>query len=367
MTDSRPSRPKGVLVGAVAGRGQPGFDRVAWVALLALAFLLGAASGAYIVGRPSGPEASPRPETVIVRAGTLGRTVRTRATAEWPVASRLYAPSSGIVTEAVAAPGLLQAGDVPMRIGERPLVVVPGEVPAYRPLEEGASGRDVAALQRYLGRAGFVVDPVLDAFTAVTAAAVREWQRSLGLPATGVVLLGDVLFVPPAALGVPTRWAGEVAAGAPLAAGTPIIEVLSEEPVLSMELGQAPPSDLVPGLEGEATFPGGARRGVRLASLEAIAGRVVARLAPSSESLCRPAECLELVPVGGSTDIVVDWVIVPETTGPMVPVAALQSDAAGSAFVQLPDGSRHPVSVRVVSGGMAIVSGLEVGESIVLP
>lgn len=332
-----------------------------------VAFVVGAASGSYIAARPARPEASPSPETVTVRAGTLGRTVRMRATAEWSVVGRLFAPTGGTVTEAVETPGLLKPGDVPLRIDERPLVIVPGEIPAYRRLEEGASGRDVAALQRHLAAAGFVVDPVLDAFTAVTAAAVRQWQRSLGLPATGVVLLGDVLFVPPAFLGVPTRWVGEVAAGAPLAAGTPIIEVLSEGPVLSMEVGQTPPSDLVPGVEGEATFPGGARHGVKLASLETIAGRVVARLTPASESLCRPAECLELVPVGGSTDIVVDWVIVPETTGPMVPVAALQSDAAGSAFVQLPDGSRHPVSVRVVSGGMAIVSGLEVGETVVLP
>ncbi len=368
MTSSRPSppSPQSRLAGfAPKVLAQAGL--IAWAAALLVAFVLGVASGSYLLGRPSGTEASPSPETVTVRAGTLGRSVRMRATAEWSVVSRLYAPTSGIVTEAVATPGILRPGDIPMRIDERPLVVVPGEVPAYRRLEEGARGRDVASLQRYLQEAGFSVDDDLERFTSVTAAGVRAWQRSLGLPPTGVVLLGDVLLVPPKALGVPTRWTSDIAPGAPLAAGSPIIEVLSEEPALSIELGQAPSSEIIPGLRGEATFANGVRRAVRLVSIEATPGRVVARLGPESAPLCRATECLELVPVGARTDVTVDWIIVPETSGAMVPVAALQSDAAGGAFVELADGSRRPVDVEVVSGGMAIVSGLEVGEIVVVP
>lgn len=340
---------------------------MAWFVALVAAFGLGAASGSYILGRPTATVASPTPQTIVVRAGTLSRSVRSLATADWSTVRRLYAPASGIVTEAVSSPGFLHAGDTLMRINERPLVVVPGEIPAYRPLEAGLEGRDVAALQRYLGQAGFVVDAALERFTAVTAAAVRAWQRSLGLPPTGVVRLGDVLFVPPEGFEGPTRWVGEVATGATIAAGTPIIEVLSRQPVLSMELGTAAPSQLVPGLRGEALFPNGSHRPVVLAAIESTPGQVMARLAPEPEPLCRGEECLELVPLGGGTGVSVDWIIVPETSGALVPVGALQSDAGGVSFVQLSDGSRRPVAVRVVSGGMAIVTGVEVGETILLP
>lgn len=366
-SSSRPGPRPGHRLAALVTTMRRNRGSMAWFVALVAAFGLGAASGSYILGRPTATVASPTPQTIVVRAGTLSRSVRSLATADWSTVRRLYAPASGIVTEAVSSPGFLHAGDILMRINERPLVVVPGEIPAYRPLEAGLEGRDVAALQRYLGQAGFVVDAALERFTAVTAAAVRAWQRSLGLPPTGVVRLGDVLFVPPEGFEGPTRWVGEVATGATIAAGTPIIEVLSRQPVLSMELGSAAPSQLVPGLRGEALFPNGSHRPVVLAAIESTPGQVLARLAPEPEPLCRGEECLELVPLGGGTGVSVDWIIVPETSGALVPVGALQSDAAGVSFVQLSDGSRRPVAVRVVSGGMAIVTGVEVGETILLP
>jgi peptidoglycan hydrolase-like protein with peptidoglycan-binding domain len=44
-----------------------------------------------------------------------------------------------------------------------------------------------------LGYRGFTVD---DLFTSGTAAAVKEWQSDLGVARTGVVELGDVVFLP---------------------------------------------------------------------------------------------------------------------------------------------------------------------------
>lgn len=346
-------------------RGDAG--SLAWLIVLLVAFALGAASGSYVAGRPAATAPSPTPQTVVVRTATLSRTLPSLATAEWPTLRRLYAPTSGIITEAAASPGVLHAGDVLIRVDERPIVVVPGEIAAYRPLELGARGRDVASLQRYLRGAGFVVDDDLERFTSVTAAAVREWQRSLGLPPTGSVALGDVLFVPPSVLGAPTRWVGEVAVGAPVAAGAPIIELLADQPVLTIDFGSTAPAEFVPGLRGEAAFANGGRRGVVLAAIETTGGRVTGRVGPADGLLCRVDDCLDLVPVEGATGVPVDWIIVPPTSGPVVPVAALQSDAGGGAFVLLPDGSRRPVTVRVVSGGQAVIDGVEAGETILLP
>jgi len=340
---------------------------MAWLVALVVAFALGAASGSYIAGRQTATAPSPTPQTVVVQVATVSRTLRSLATAEWPTVRRLYAPTSGVITEVVASPGVLRAGNVLMRVDERPVVVVPGEVAAYRPLDLGAQGRDVASLQRYLRGAGFVVDDDLERFTAVTAAAVREWQRSLGFRPTGSVALGDVLFVPPSLLGSPIRWLGDVVPGAPVGAGMPIVEVLADQPVLTIDFGSTPSAELAPGLRGEATFPNGGRRDVVLAAIETTGGRVTGRVGPAAEPLCRTDVCLDLVPVEGATGVAVDWIIVPVTSGSVVPVAALQSDAGGRAFVLLPDGSRRPVTVRVVSGGHAVVDGVEVGETILLP
>lgn len=104
-----------------------------------------------------------------------------------------------------------------------------------------------------------------------------------------------------------------------------------------------------------------------LSAIESTNGRVWAKLDAATAPLCRGAECLRLVPAADQTPVDVEWVLVPDTTGPLLPVAALQSDPVGGAFVELPDGSRRPVTVRVASGGSAIVDGVAVGEAIVLP
>lgn len=58
------------------------------------------------------------------------------------------------------------------------------------------AGADVRQLEenlRALGYGGFTTDAT---YTATTAAAVRHWQRDLGLPQTGEVELGRVVFAP---------------------------------------------------------------------------------------------------------------------------------------------------------------------------
>lgn len=346
-------------------RGEAG--SLAWLIALLVAFALGAASGSYVAGRPAATAPSPTPQTVVVRAATLSRTLRSLATAEWPAVGRLYAPTSGIITEAAASPGVLQAGDVLIRVDERPIVVLPGEtarLPAPRAGRPGP-GRGVAPAVPPRGRLRRRRRP--RAVHERHCGGRPRVAAVVGLPPTGIVALGDVLFVPPSVLGAPARWVGEVAVGAPVAAGAPIVEVPADQPVLTIDFGSTAPAEFVPGLRGEAAFANGGRRGVVLAAIETTGGRVTGRVGPADGLLCRVDDCLDLVPVEGATGVPVDWIIVPPTSGPVVPVAALQSDAGGGAFVLLPDGSRRPVTVRVVSGGRAVVDGVEAGETILLP
>ena len=354
---------------AAAGRVVHGLTgTIRWVAVLVAGILIGAAAAGYVVGRPTmTSDEPPGAETLRVEEGTLGRTLRRPATAAWEVAGTIQAPTGGIITEVVAASGLVGPGDVLLRIDERPVILLPGDIPAFRALEEGSSGRDVAALQLYLASLGYDVDATQTRYSKVTAAAVRRWQQTLGIGQTGVVALGDVVFVSGSALQAPLRWTEAVFVGATLAPGTPILERLAPRPTMTIDFGGSPPTQLEPGVTGEVAFPGGADRSVVLSAIRSDLGRVWATLDAVGGDLCPGSDCLDLVPAVGETPLDVTFTLVPETTGPIVPVAALQSDAAGQVFVVLPDGRRQTVTVRVASGGSAIVDGITVGEEVVLP
>jgi Putative peptidoglycan binding domain len=98
-----------------------------------------------------------------------------------------------------------------------PVLLLYGRVAAYRAFYQGMSrGADVGELTRNLIGLGFGAGLTPgDSYTSATAAAVQDWQRARGLPATGKILLGEVVFEPG-----PIRVASvAVADGAPAGGG----------------------------------------------------------------------------------------------------------------------------------------------------
>lgn len=336
---------------------------------LVVAGLLGMAALQYVAQRSAATVASQVATPVLyqVGTGTLGRSLRLTAVARWRVDRTLFAPASGIVTEITARSGVLSEGAVLLRVDERPMLALRSSVPAFRTMSEGMRGRDVRALQDYLARIGYRVAADRDRFTSMTQEAVRAWQTDLGLDATGSVQFGDVLFIEPAAFGRPFRIAEGVEAGGLLASGAMLLEGLADAPSLSIEFAGSPPPQVERGLDGAVTFPGGEQRTVRLTSFETRQDRQIATLQALDDLLCQPGECLSLVSAIGSSSLSVTFTLVPSTTGPMIPATAIQTDAADGSFVLLADLSRRPVRVIVADGGLAIVDGLTVGESITLP
>jgi hypothetical protein len=102
-------------------------------------------------------------------------------------------------------------------VSGEPVPLLYGPVAAYRAFYLGMSGGpDVAELTRDLNALGFGDGLARsDHFSPATAAAVDRWQRALGLPVTGEILLGEALFEPG-----PIRVTSVTpAAGSPSAAG----------------------------------------------------------------------------------------------------------------------------------------------------
>ncbi len=101
----------------------------------------------------------------------------------------------GTITWLPEPGAVISRGGVLMTADEHPVVALYGSLPIYRPLRAGSEGNDVAQLEdnlRALGHSGFTVDKE---FNGATERAVRLWQRSLGLPETGVADASWVTYV----------------------------------------------------------------------------------------------------------------------------------------------------------------------------
>ncbi|MFI5226746.1 MAG: peptidoglycan-binding protein [Candidatus Limnocylindrales bacterium] len=113
----------------------------------------------------------------------------------------------------------------------RPTVLLVGDTPAYRALRVGDRGTDVWELQQNLVALGHST-AVSGTFDAATDAAVRDWQVAGSVPATGVVQLGDVVFLPS-----PVSVAGErVAVGSGVTPGEPLLDLSSRDLVVTTSL-----------------------------------------------------------------------------------------------------------------------------------
>lgn len=87
-----------------------------------------------------------------------------------------------IVTGRVPKVGsLFKAKDLALEVSGRPVVVLPGDLPAYRDLAIGSVGPDVTQLHAALTALGYLVDDS-DTFTSGTSQAIQALYADLGYP-----------------------------------------------------------------------------------------------------------------------------------------------------------------------------------------
>jgi len=107
---------------------------------------------------------------------------------------------NGTVTAVVDAGTVLEEGDIAYWVNGEPVVVLYGDVPAYRVMNDASTnleGDDILQLETYLDETGYddVGIGVDGEFTAGTASVVENWQEDIGATVDGVVNLGEVIFV----------------------------------------------------------------------------------------------------------------------------------------------------------------------------
>ncbi|WP_406463651.1 peptidoglycan-binding protein [Streptomyces sp. NBC_00111] len=197
-------------------------------------------------GGDEGADAPPRSgSTVAVTRATL--TERTSVDGELGYGAEIPLPvkATGTVTWLPASGASVERGETLLRVDDRPTVLLYGALPMYRELglpvarsasgaESGESGEsgaprsdgkapvpsgstapegtdtggagggtdatgpvkgmDVMQFETNLAALGYTGFTVDETFTTGTAGAVERWQKSLGLPRTGRVGVGDVIY-----------------------------------------------------------------------------------------------------------------------------------------------------------------------------
>ena len=96
-------------------------------------------------------------------------------------------------------PGQVIKQDQPVySVSNEPVPLLYGSIPAYRAFDVGMSdGADVGQLTHDLIALGYGAGLTQsNHYSSATAAAVERWQSALGLPATGEIPLGEVVFEP---------------------------------------------------------------------------------------------------------------------------------------------------------------------------
>jgi hypothetical protein len=151
----------------------------------------------------------------------------------------------GTVTWLPARGTVISLGQRLFAVDGQPATLLRGQQPAWRAFAPGMTdGADVQELERDLVAGGY--DPqraitIDDHYDWATKAAVERWQAAHGVPAEqqdGQIPLGQITFLP-----TPIRVAAlAVAAGAPVAPGTPVLTATSATPVVNVAL----PADAEP-------------------------------------------------------------------------------------------------------------------------
>jgi peptidoglycan hydrolase-like protein with peptidoglycan-binding domain len=160
---------------------------------------------------------------------------------------QLRSSRQGTVTSLPEEVSVLSPGAVLYRVDERPVVLLAGSVPAWRPLGKGVSGgRDVRQLEQNLRALGYDEERIMaidERFDASTAAAVGRWQADLGLEATGRIEAGDVVFLPG------TRRVGAIAVslGDRVRPGAPVMATSSTRRLVTAEIDASDQQDVAVG------------------------------------------------------------------------------------------------------------------------
>jgi hypothetical protein len=156
---------------------------------------------------------------------------------------------------------VIRQGQEVYQVSGSPVVLLYGNMPAYRDLSQGMTGADVTELNTDLVTLGYATEAALgpasgwDYFGGETAYAVGLLEAHLGLTVTGTLPLGQAVFLP-GAIQVAGLGTG-VVPGTPVSSGAVVLTGSSLTPVVTADLDASLQTEVAVGTKVRITLPDG--------------------------------------------------------------------------------------------------------------
>jgi len=290
----------------------------------------------------------------------------------------LLAGSGGVITRAAERGATIEPGVSIFRVGERPSVLLPGSVPAFRrlglptasapavteapsapPASTLQSGADVRQLEAFLASRNLDPGPVDGVFDRRTSRSVDRLRSLVDLPpGAGALDLGEYLFV---AIEPPWRVVNVLAGrGTRVEAGAPIAELAGTRLGIRVESATAVDSTVTFTAGGVAWRPASGQT-----ASPASAEEKGSSSPPVEEILLEPQVDAGSVALGRVVTVEVRRLVSDDAVA--VPVGAVRRSSAGMTFVWCGDRStprRCAVTLGQLVGDMVVVEGLPTPTSV---
>ena len=372
--------------GGEARRAQPHRRRPQTAVIVVVLVLLVAGAGAAWRAGAFGSRGSsgtgqgaPPPATQPVLRQNVSATTPVSATLGY-AASYTVRGQGGTLTWLPAVGQVIRRGQVLYRVDNgSPVVLLYGQVPAWRTLDEGLTGADVTQLNHDLVALGYASGPDIgslgwDYYSWQTEYAVQRMESALGAASPpGSLPLGSVVFEP-GAIRV-TNVLGSL--GGPGVG--PVLAATSDRHVVTVPISSAQETEVAAGDPVTVTLPDGASTPGKISFVGTVAS------GPASDATIQVTVALTHPSAAGTLDQapVTVYITTARSPGPVltVPVGALlaqpakgDGEAGGSYAVEVAgaDGTRRlvPVTVGIFddnSGMVQVTGALTPGERVVVP
>jgi len=349
------------------------------VAVVLTLLILGAGAGvAWTAGAfrshdssGTGPGAPPPATQTVVRED-LSSQVPVTATLGYAESYTVRGQGGGTLTWLPSAGQVIRQGRALYRVDNAsPVVLLYGAVPAWRTLDEGLTGADVAQLNHDLVTLGYADGSNIstlgwDYFSWETAYGVQQMESALGVSSPpGSLPLGSVVFQPGA-----IRVSDVLGSLGGPGLG-PVLAATSDQHVVTIPLSTAQESEVAVGDAVTVTLPDNASTPGRISSVGTVASGT------AGNATIQVTVTLTSPSVAGTLDQAPVTVYITTTSVSnvlAVPVGALVAQSSGGYAVEVTGAgnTRRLVAVTVGifddSSGMVQVTGaLTPGEHVVVP
>jgi len=271
----------------------------------------------------------------------------------------------GTVTAAGGLGSVVDRGQALYSIDNKPVMLMFGAIPAYRDFSLGMSdGPDVVELEQNLLALGYGNSSNLTAsghFDSFDVAAIKRWQKAVGLAQDGLIPLGRVVFEP----GAVRINAKKVDVGASVGPAQDVMEVSSIQHVVTIDLDARRQNLAVAGASVTVALPSG----------QVVPGKIsgVGKVATAPSSGSGPATIkvyvtLDDTKAGGDVDqapVTVGLASQTKKAVLVVPINALLVLSGGGYGVEVDHNSvrqKVPVTTGLFAEGMVEISGQGISE-----